>query len=64
MGRYKKCSLHKKKLREYYKKYNIKFYYTPAHKAQRIQKKDKEKYDRYGNYMADHFVVCLSKTKS
>ena len=51
-----------KKLREYYKKYNIKFLYTPAHKAQPDPRKDKEKYDQwYGNYMADHFAKCASQ---
>ena len=51
-----------KKLREYYKKYNIKFYYTPAHKAQPDPRKDKEKYDQwYGNYMADHLAKCASQ---
>ena len=35
-----------KKLREYYKKYNIKFF-TPAHKAQPDPRKDKEKYDQW-----------------
>ena len=51
-----------KKLREYYKKYNVKFYYTPAHKAQPDPRKDKEKYDQwYGNYMADHLAKCASQ---
>ena len=51
-----------KKLREYYKKYNVKFYHTPAHKAQPDPRKDKEKYDQwYGNYMADHLARCASQ---
>ena len=50
-----------KKLREYYKKYNIKFYYTPAHKSAPDPRKDPDKYKLwYGNYMADHLARCAS----
>ena len=50
-----------KKLREYYKKYNIKFYYTPAHKSAPDPRKDPDKYKLwYGNYMADHLARSAS----
>ncbi len=51
-----------KKLREYYKKYNIKFFYTPAHKSAPDPRKDQEKYNQwYGNYMADYLAKCASQ---
>ena len=57
-----KNAIYIKKLREYYKKYNIKFFYTPAHKSQPDPRKDKKKYDEwYGNYMADYLARCASQ---
>lgn len=57
-----KNAIYIKKLREYYKKYNIKFLYTPAHKSQPDPRKDKKKYDEwYGNYMADYLAKCASQ---
>ena len=57
-----KNAIYIKRLREYYKKYNIKFFYTPAHKSQPDPRKDKKKYDEwYGNYMADYLAKCASQ---
>ena len=57
-----KNTIYIKKLREYYKKYNIKFLYTPAHKSQPDPRKDKKKYDEwYGNYMSDYLAKCASQ---
>jgi ribonuclease HI len=57
-----KNAIYIKKLREYYKQYNVKFFYTPAHTSQPDPRKDKEKYDQwYGNYMADYLAKCASQ---